>query len=227
MFVGESGVRRIVGRTCELMRATGRDDIRQEGAVDLETIQRYINLWFSLSLDLFGGEVSSNAAGFFAAGLKGRAQEEKYPDHVALEGAYPVWQCGTEGWHEESVPLRNAINEVLRDAYIEDCRRCLDRWNRVIEEAGIPFRLRLPDRKFHRQIGVYAAGRFDPEGKPVTAAQWQARKDEFLPSEKDRAFVRNLMAPHMAPGEIANWIAKPAHGIKGLPFEFEYVRREQ
>lgn len=219
MFVGESGVRRIVRRTCELMRETGKDDIRAEGAVDLETIQRYINLWYSLSLDLFGGEISSNAAGFFAAGLKGRAQEEKYPDHLALEGAYPV--AGDE------VPLRNAMNELLRDAYIEDCQRCLDRWNRVIEETGIPYRLRLPDRRFHRHIGVYAAGFRDPSGKPLSQEQWEARRDEFLPGEKDRAFVRNLMAPHIGVGEIANWIAKPSHGIKGLPFDFEYVRREQ
>ena len=26
------------------------------------------------------------------------------------------------------------------------------------------------------------------------------------------------------PGQIANWIAKPPRGIKGLPFEYEYVR---
>jgi len=29
------------------------------------------------------------------------------------------------------------------------------------------------------------------------------------------------------PGQIANWISKPATGIHGLPFEFEYVRLEQ
>ena len=226
MFVGESGVRRIVRRTCELMRGRDQDDARREGAVDLETIQRYINLWFSLSLDLFGGEVSSNAATYFAAGLKGRAQEEKFPDHVALEGTYHLWVSGEGGWHEDDVPLRNAMNEVLRDSYIEDCQRCLARWNRVIEEFEIPYRLRLPDRKFHRQIGMYSEGRFDPQGRPLGAEQWEARRDEFLPGERDRAFVRNLMAPVPETGQIANWIARPSHGIHGLPFEFEYVRRE-
>lgn len=227
MFVGESGVRRIVRRTCELMRQSGQDDIRREGAVDLETIQRYINLWYSLSLDLFGGEVSSNAAGFFAAGLKGRAQEDRFEDHLALAGEYPVWQPGAEGWEPASIPLRNAMNELLRDAYIEDCRKCLDRWNREIEEAGIPYRLGLPDRKFHRHIGIYAGAPFDPHGRLLRREDWDARRDEFLPSENDHAYIANLMAPHMALGEIANWIAKPTHGIKGLPFEFEYVRREQ
>jgi benzoyl-CoA 2,3-epoxidase subunit B len=218
MFVGESGVRRVVRRTCELMRETGDDDVRRQGAVDLETIQRYINLWYSVSLDLFGGEISSNAAGFFAAGLKGRDKEETFPDHVALEGGYPI--AGDE------VPLRNAMNEVLRDAYIEDCRKCLARWNRVIQEHGIPFELRLPDRKFHRRIGVYGNAPFDPAGRLLKQEEWDRRRDEFLHSERDRAFVKNLMVPVFEPGKIAHWIAKPSHGIKGLPFEFEYIRRE-
>ncbi len=32
------------------------------------------------------------------------------------------------------------------------------------------------------------------------------------------------MHPVTEPGKIANWIAPPATGIKGKPFEFEYVR---
>src|ERR1700728_5043635 len=151
MFVGESGVRRVVRRTCELMRETGDDDVRRQGAVDLPTIQKYINLWFSLSLDLFGGEVSSNAASFFSAGMKGRVQEEKYADHLALEGSYQVGG--------EEIPLRNAMNEVLRDSYMEDCEKCIARWNRVIVEHEIPYELRLPDRRFHRHIGAYSGGR--------------------------------------------------------------------
>ncbi len=219
MFVGESGVRRVVRRTCEIMRETGDDDVRRQGAVDLPTVQKYINLWFSLSLDLFGGEVSSNAASFFSAGMKGRAQEPKYEDHLALEGTY---QMGAD-----EIPLRNAMNEVLRDAYIEDCQKCLDRWNRVIVEHEIPYELRLPDRRFHRHIGAYAAHRSDPLGHRLSAEQWDERRDEFLPSEKDFAYVRNLMVGVMEMGKIAHWIAKPSTGIHGMPFEFEYVRREQ
>jgi benzoyl-CoA 2,3-dioxygenase component B len=226
MFVGESGVRRVVRRACELMRETRDDDVRRQGAVDLETIQRYINLWYSVSLDLFGGEISSNAANFFAAGLKGRDEEEKYEDHLALEGTYPVWQFEADGWEQAQVPLRNAMNEVLRDAYIADCQKCLDRWNRVIREHGIPFELRLPDRRFHRRIGVYGAHHFDPQGHALSPEEWERRKDEFLPTEKDSAYVKNLMVAIMAPGQIANWISKPAHGIHGMPFEFEYVRKE-
>jgi len=176
-----------------------------------------------LSLDLFGGEVSSNAASFFSAGMKGRAQEPKYPDHLALEGSYSV--AG------EEIPLRNAMNEVLRDSYIEDCEKCLERWNRAITEHEIPYRLRLPDRRFHRHIGAYAAHRFDLAGHRLSVEQWNERRDEFLPGEKDFAYIRNLMAPGRMGipeiGKIAHWISKPTTGIHGMPFEFEYVRREQ
>jgi hypothetical protein len=33
------------------------------------------------------------------------------------------------------------------------------------------------------------------------------------------------MVPVFEPGKIAHWIGKPSHGIRGLPFEFEYVRK--
>lgn len=226
MFVGESGVNRVVKRACEMMRETGDDDVRRHGVIDLETVQRYINLWFSVSLDLFGGEISSNAASFFAAGLKGRFEEEKCADHLALEGHYPVWQAGADGWERLEVPLRNAMNVVLRDSYIEDCEKALSRWNRTIEQFGIPYRLRLPDQRFHRRIGVYGSHHFDPGGKPLSAEQWEARRDEFLPSDKDLAYVKNLMVAVHEPGKIAHWISRPDRGIKGLPFEFEYVRKE-
>ena len=227
MFVGESGVRRVVQRACELMTETGDEDVRRQGAIDLETIQRYINLWYSVSLDLFGGEISSNAANFFAAGIKGRFKEDSYDDHLAMEGSYPLWQPGPDGWEQRGIPLRNAMNAILRDAYVLDCENALSRWNRTIEEFGIPFRLRLPDQRFHRRIGLYAGLCLDTQGRPLSAEQWEARRDEFLPSDRDRAYVKNLMMPVMEPGQIANWISRPAHGIRGLPFEFEYVRREQ
>src|SRR5262245_34340280 len=88
MFVGESGVERIVQRTAELMKQDPNEDVRQQGGIPLDMVQRYLNLWFALSLDLFGGEVSSNAASFFADGLKGRYKEEAYADHLALSDSY-------------------------------------------------------------------------------------------------------------------------------------------
>src|ERR671929_603606 len=81
MFVGDTGINRVIRRTIEVMKELGSDDpeaVRRAGAVDLPTIQRYVNFWFSSSLDLFGSDVSSNAAAYFASGLKGRPDEAQY-----------------------------------------------------------------------------------------------------------------------------------------------------
>ncbi|HSB20372.1 MAG TPA: benzoyl-CoA 2,3-epoxidase subunit BoxB [Anaeromyxobacteraceae bacterium] len=231
MFVGETGVQRVVDRTAQQMREQGKDhpdDVRRLGLVDLPTVQRYLNLWYSLSLDLFGGEISSNAATSFATGIKGRANEESYPDHRALEGSYPVEVVKDGIAVRQDVPLRNAMNEVLRDAYVEDCQRGVDRWNRAIEAHGIPFRLVLPSRRFHRHIGVHAGVLADPQGRVLSEQEWAAHKDEWLPSDADKAFVASLMQnPVFDTGKMANWIGAPRQGIKGRPVDFEYVRRNE
>src|SRR5499425_753360 len=60
MFVGETGVGRTIQRTCEAMKAAGIEDpgeiekVRALGVIDLPTIQKKLNLHYSLSLDLFG-----------------------------------------------------------------------------------------------------------------------------------------------------------------------------
>ena len=224
MFVGESGVERIIQRSAELMKQDPNEDARAQGGIDLDTVQKHLNLWFTLSLDLFGGEVSSNAASFFAAGLKGRYKEDSYDDHLVLNAAYRLPQVQDGALVEEEVPLRNAMNEVLRDAYVADCQRGVDRWNKRLAEQGVSQRLRLPSKLFHRQIGVYADLPIDPDGRLLERDEWQRRKGEWLPTEEDRAYVRNLQKPVYQPGQIINWIAKPARGIKGLPFDYEYVR---
>jgi benzoyl-CoA 2,3-dioxygenase component B len=224
MFVGETGVERVVERTAELMKLDPNGDARAQGGIDLATVQKFLNLWFALSLDLFGGEVSSNAASYFAAGLKGRAKEEAYTDHKALGASYRLPVPKEGALSEEDVPLRNAMNEVLRDEYVEDCQRGVDRWNKRLEEAGIGYRLRLPSKRFYRHIGLYAEMPFDVDGRLLSQQEWERRKGEWLPTEEDRAYVRGLMGAVTAPGQIANWLAKPARGIKGLPFEYEYVR---
>jgi benzoyl-CoA 2,3-epoxidase subunit B len=224
MFVGETGVERIVQRTAELMRTDGNGDVAAQGGIPLGLIQRYLNLWFALSLDLFGGEISSNAASYFAAGLKGRAKEESHPDHTALGQSYRMAVPRDGSVVEEDVPLRNAMNEVLRDAYVEDCQRGVDRWNKHLEGAGLSERLRLPSKRFQRRIGLYAALPFDADGVLLSPDEFDRRKGEWLPTDADRAHIAALQKPVREPGKIANWLAKPARGIKGLPFEYEYVR---
>jgi benzoyl-CoA 2,3-dioxygenase component B len=224
MFVGETGVRRVVQRSIELMQQDPNGDVRAQGGIDLATIQRYVNLWYSLSADLFGGEISSNAADYFASGLKGRYQEEQEDDHRALEGSYRMTVPDGSGLGEQDVPLRNAMNEILRDRYIEDCQRGVDRWNTVLERSGLEFRFRLPSRRFHRHVGLYAGKHFTPAGDPVGAAEWQAQRDLWLPSQADLDYVASLMHPVHERGKVAHWIAPPSKGIHGRPFDFDYVR---
>jgi benzoyl-CoA 2,3-dioxygenase component B len=223
MFVGETGVERIVMRTAELMKQDPNGDVRALGGIDLPTIQKYLNLWFALSLDLFGGEISSNAAAFFAAGLKGRYHEERYADHAALSEHYPMPVVKDGRLTEEAVPLRNAMNEVLRDAYIEDCERAVARWNKRLAEREIAGRLYLPSRRFYRHIGIYAELPFDPQGRLLAPEEWGRRRAEWLPDDADRRYIASLMHPVYERGRIASWIA-PAQGLKGLPFDYEYVR---
>jgi len=223
MFVGETGIGRVVRRTLEVMKEIGSDDpeaVRRQGAVDLQTIQRYLNFWFTSSLDLFGSEVSSNAAGSFANGIKGRPDETQYEDHVCADAIYELET--PQG--RESVSLRNAMNEVMRQSYIRDCEMGLKRWNNQIQRAGHDVRLALPSPKFRRSIGAWANVPTDPAGNTVTREEYDRRMPEWLPSESDRAFVHSLMQRVVEPGKMAGWIAPPDRGINSLPVDYEYVK---
>jgi benzoyl-CoA 2,3-epoxidase subunit B len=231
MFVGETGVARIVERTCQLMKQAGfSEDVRKLGGIDLPTIQKFINLWFSLSLDLHGNEISTNAASYFANGLKGRAQEEKWADHLVTDAFYEldVVASGSEGRVErKAIPMRTAMNEVLRDWYVGDCQAGVTRWNKILERHGLSDRLRLPDRKFNRGIGMFSSLHFDPLGQPLTDETWAARRGEWLPSAADREYLLSIMnEPVYEPGKFANYIAPPLRGINRMPINFEYVRTE-
>jgi benzoyl-CoA 2,3-dioxygenase component B len=225
MFVGETGILRVVQRTAEALRADPDADLRALGLVDLELLQRYVNFWYSISLDLFGSEISSNAAAYFASGIKGRAKEARNADHVALEAALELEVPRGGRLETETVPLRNAMNEVLRREYRDDSQRGMDRFNAVLAAAGIDFRLRLPSTRFNRQQGIYAGHRFDPEGRPIAETEWQARRGDWLPTPDDRAYVQSLMSRAVVePGKVAHWLAPPRSGIKGRPVDYEYVR---
>ncbi|HEY6400984.1 MAG TPA: benzoyl-CoA 2,3-epoxidase subunit BoxB, partial [Blastocatellia bacterium] len=225
LSVGEKGVGRVVQRTAQLMKESPNEDVRARGGVPLDIIQKYLNYWYSYSLDLFGGEISSNSADFFAAGLKGRYEEQKkYEDHIAAEGSYSMEVLDDNYLQFKEVPLRNALNEVLRNEYSKDCERGLARWNKILADEDVAERLYLPSRRFHRHVGAYAEQRFDAHGAPISAEEFARRSAEWLPTVADREYVQSLMTPVTELGKIANWIAPPASGIKSLPFEFEYVR---
>ena len=228
MFVGESGVSRVIQRTVDMMNQLKTDDVnklRAAGVIDLPTIQRYVNFHFSVTIALFGADQSSNAATFYSSGLKGRFEEGKRTDdHVLKSQTYKVLNATQGQLVEREVPMLNALNEVLRDDYIKDSVGGVERWNKVIEKAGIPFRLKTPHKAFHRNIGALSCVKVSPDGRVVSEAEWNAHVDQWLPSGADRAFVASLMGRVVEPGKFANWIAPPALGINRQPVDFEYVR---
>ncbi|MFZ9626948.1 MAG: benzoyl-CoA 2,3-epoxidase subunit BoxB, partial [Burkholderiaceae bacterium] len=228
MFVGESGVSRVIQRTCQMMNELKTDDpakLRAAGVIDLPTLQRYLNFHFSVTIDLFGADESSNAATFYSTGLKGRYEEGKRTDDHQLRGlSYKVLNVQGGQLVEKEVPMLNALNEVLRDDYIKDSIGGIDRWNRVIEKAGIPFRLKAPHKAFHRNIGALSNVKVSPDGRVVSESEWAAHVDQWLPSAADRVFVSSLMGRVVESGKFANWIAPPAMGINRQPVNFEYVR---
>jgi benzoyl-CoA 2,3-epoxidase subunit B len=231
MFVGETGVSRIIERTCEVMKAAGIDDpydiarVRSLGVIDLPTLQKKANLHYSLSLDLFGSEISTNAANFYTAGLKGRFQETKIDDDHLLTGAhYPVCKLIDGDIEFVDEPALSAINMRLRDDFTKDCQGGVNRWNKVIEKAGIKFELKLPHTAFHRLIGEFKDVEASPDGKLMSSGEWKSRKRGWLPSDDDGAFIASLMKPCWDRGKFASWIAPPRVGIDNKGGDFEYVR---
>ena len=228
LFVGETGIRRVVERTCDVMAALRTDDperIRAAGVIDLPTIQRFLNFHYSVSLDLFGQERSTNAANYFTAGLKGRFQETRIDDdHRLADDLWPVDSPQDGTIVREDHPALLALNERLRDAFIEDSQRGVDRWNRAIAQRGVAYQLTLPHRGFNRRIGVFADVEVSPTGDVLSADDWARQAHDWLPSDADHDFVQSLMKPATAPGEMASWIAPPSRGINGQPIDFDYVR---
>jgi benzoyl-CoA 2,3-epoxidase subunit B len=229
MFVGETGISRILQRTCEVMKehkVENASDVRALGVIDLQTMQKYLNFHFSVTIALFGSDASSNAASYYTTGLKGRYEETKIEDdHVLQNAEYPVLEVSGNKIITRHVSALTALNERLRDDYIAEIQGGVDRWNKIMEQAGISFRLTLPHKGFHRAIGNFAGHCISPEGEVLTKEAWENNRDKWMPSVADQKFVQSLMTGRVIePGKFANWIAPPIRGVNRQPLNFEYVR---
>ena len=224
MFVGASGVGRVVQRTVELMKEHDTEDIRQFGGIDVATLQRYLNFHYSVSLDLFGAETSTNAANYYAAGLKGRYHEEaRSDDHQLKNDSRTILTLeGGDKIGEREVQSLTALNATLRDDYVEDCAKGVERWNRTLTQVGCE--LQLPHVGFHRAVGEFAGASLSPEGKVISAEEWEKNRSKWLKTDDDQHFVESLMQAVREPGKMAGWVAPPANGLHGKPVDYEYVK---
>ena len=194
MFVGETGIGRVIRRTLEVMKELDTSDkamLRKAGVIDLPTIQKFMNFWFTSSLDLFGSESSSNAANAFANGIKGRPDEAKFADHVELDTEMQICVPDASpgnigGMKQETIATRVGMHEVTRLEYVTDCYVGVIRWNMGLKRAGISFELSLSFTRFRRSVGAWARGLMgswasmhtDPQGTPISAAEFETKKDE-------------------------------------------------
>ena len=231
MFVGETGIGRTIQRTCEAMVHAGIDDpynidvVRRLGVIDLPTIQKKLNLHYSLALDLFGSEVSTNAANSFNSGLKGRFQEHRLQDdHQLQSDGYSVLKLINGEIKRIDEPALTALNMRLRDDYTNDCSKGVARWNKIIEATGVKFQLTLPHVAFHRHIGEFRDVEATPTGELLNKSAWEKGKEQWLPTVADGDFIAGLMQPVVEPGKFASWIAPPKVGIDNKPGDFEYVK---
>ena len=225
MFVGTTGVDRVVSRSAELIREHDTMDIGPRGGIPLDIIQKYINFHYTVSLDLFGSETSTNAANYYTAGLKGRWNEtRRKDDHQLTNDSMVMEKPNDDGtWSEEEVQALLALNLDLRGEYIADCQNGLNRWNKILADNDIDYRFALPHPGFNRAVGVNSEHHITPDGTIVDEQTWEANRSRWLPTSEDLSFVRSLMRPVYERGKIASWVAPPINGINGKPFDYEYV----
>ena len=134
---------RIVKRTAELEEAgrrtaTSRAPGRHRSADDPEVPEPLVH---ALARPVRRRDLARTPPTFFATGLKGRCQGRPATTSTTRSTAPTRMDVVEDGkLVDEDVPMRNAMNEVLRDEYVEDCQRGVDKWNRTIAEAGIRLR---------------------------------------------------------------------------------------
>ena len=190
MFVGATGVGRVVERTVELMKEHDTDDVRPHGGIDVATLQRYLNFHYAVSLDLFGAETSTNAANYFAAGLKGRFQEERRDDDHRLHGRDAH---GARGDRRRDRRARgDRAGGAERDAP-RRLRRRLPEGRRSLEPRARRGRriARAPPRRLQpRRRHVREPPRVAPTAGCHRRRVARQRRLEWLPTDDDRSIRR-------------------------------------
>ena len=152
-------------------------------------------------------------ANYYTAGLKGRWNEDPGARMTTSSPTTATWwtRCidGAELGQAE-VSALTGLNTDLRREYVSDCQSGVNRWNKILAEAGLPHRLKLPHIAFNRKVGAFAGIEASPDGELLSASDWEQRSEPWLPTDVDKTHVRSLMQPVHERGKIAAWIAPPA-----------------
>ena len=150
---------------------TGQDGLKRivkAGVVPLHIVQKYVNKWIPVSLDLFGVDQSSSAHWFYVWGLKGRYDEPTAGEEVDLA----------------------RMNEHNRELYRQECLKLIEMVNKNIPD-GQP-KLHVPDMKFNRHIGEYAQQTFSVTGELLSERDFAEHLREMLPQEDDVKLVNEI-----------------------------------
>jgi benzoyl-CoA 2,3-dioxygenase component B len=142
---------------------TGLSRIIKAGRVPTAMLQKHINRWYSVALDLFGVDHSSSAHWFYVWGLKGRFDET------------------TAGRLEHP----DDLNELARQQYHQEVEEMLQALNRLLPEDETP--LTLPDHRFNRAVGDFAGKPYSTGGHLLSAEAYQRHLEESLPTPADKA----------------------------------------
>ena len=186
------------------------ETVRKLGVIDLPTIQKKLNLHYSLALDLFGSEVSTNAANAFNAGLKGRYQRGPAARTTISSRTTPI-RCSS-WWTAEikrvDEPALTALNMRLRDDYTDDCNEGVGALEQDrSRQTGIKFELELP------HVGVppayrrvLATSRPTTTGELLDGAEWTQDEGRIPAVGRGRRFHRGA--------DAAGW-SSPANSRAG------------
>jgi hypothetical protein len=150
---------------------TGQDGIKRivkAGVIPQQIIQKYINKWLPVSLDLFGVDRSSSAHWFYVWGLKGRYDEPTAQVEADLE----------------------RMNEHSRELYRQECVKLVDMINKNVPAGHA--KLYVPDVKFNRYIGEYARQPYSVTGELLSEAAYKEHLREMLPQPEDLATVAEI-----------------------------------
>jgi benzoyl-CoA 2,3-dioxygenase component B len=224
MFVGETGVQRVVKRACELMKQPG-GDVRAQGGIDLPTVQKYLNLWYTLSLGSVRRRGVVQRGGCVRRRDQGTPQGRQVRRSTSSWTPSSRWTCWrTARWSTRTSPCATRSTRCCAPSTARTARAASSAGTRPCATRASTSSSSCPRPSSTARSACGRAFGFAPDGTRLTDEEWNRRRGEWLPTQADEDYVKSLMRPVTEPGKMASWLAPPLKGINNLPGEFEYVK---